>query len=106
MELDLNTATSPWATGGLVTNVEVKGTVSVQGDDAAVQDSDISVAGANSYAVELRHANNVTIRNNNLHGPVQTPYPDYCDNGIRDIYGGLRELDRRRTTTSGIAPAG
>lgn len=78
--------------GGLLTNVEVKGTVSVQGDDAAVQDSDISVAGANSYAVELRHANNVTIRSNNLHGPVQTPYPDYCDNGIRDIYGDSENL--------------
>ena len=73
---------------GLVTNVQVNG--DVEFDDSSggtVQDSDIETSGDSSYAVQLRHANNVTIKDNNIHGPVQTPYPDYCDSGIRDIYG-------------------
>ena len=72
--------------GGVVANVQCSCSVWFMGDGGTLVDSDISTGGDGSYPVELRHSSNVTIKNNNIHGPVQTPFPDYCDNGIRDMY--------------------
>ena len=78
--------------GGVVRNIRCSCGVWFMADGGTLEDSDVSVSGDSSYAVELRHANNVTIKNNNIHGPVQTPYPRYCDNGIRDIYADSENL--------------
>ena len=72
-------------TGGTVKNVELNGVVSITGANATVEDSDISVSGEDTWAVQLRHASNATIEDNNLHG-VGLATGDSCDSGVRDIY--------------------
>jgi hypothetical protein len=73
--------------GALLTHVQVQGTdVSIQGDNATVEESDLSDPGG--WVIDLRHASHVTIKDNDLHGSVASA----CDNGIRDIYGDSESL--------------
>jgi hypothetical protein len=78
--------------GGVVKNVQLTGGVNVIGSNATVEDSDITCPGDSCWTVQLRHANNTTITNNNLHGQDSSP-GDGCDSGIRDIYGDSDGLD-------------
>ena len=72
--------------GGVLTNVRVAGNVNVAGDSATVENSDITVSGANSFGVQLLNANSATVAHNTIHGSTAS-VGNACDNGVRDVYG-------------------
>ena len=71
--------------GGTLKNVQFTGPVQIVGAGATVEDSDITISGEDSWAIQLRHASDATIEDNNLHGTGLTS-PNGCDSAIRDIY--------------------
>jgi hypothetical protein len=71
--------------GGALSNVELTGTVLLEGAGATVEDSDLSDSGADSYVIQLEHASDATIVDNNVHG-VGVSAPNGCDSAVRDIY--------------------
>ena len=78
--------------GGLVKNIQCSSCdVSLIGNGATLEDSDIQQAGSGNFPVQIRHASNITIEDNNIHGSAQGS-SSVCDNGIRDIYGDSENL--------------
>jgi hypothetical protein len=80
--------------GGTVKNVATS-VVQVTANNVTVEQCVISNGGENAYGVEIRHASNVIVQDNTIHGPVQFG-PERGDNGIRDIYGDSQNLTLRR----------
>ena len=80
----------------VIKNVRVTGRVWLDGSGATLEDSDVVVGGDGDPAIQLRHAPRATIRDNNIHGPVQTPYPRYCGAGISDVYGDSEDITVER----------
>ena len=72
--------------GAVIKNVSCACGVDVTNTGVTVENSDLEISGINSYPVQLRHANDATIVDNNLHG-IGVSDPKGCDSGIRDIYG-------------------
>jgi hypothetical protein len=80
------------AAGGIVKNVQCSSCdVAFVGNGGTLEDSEIEVAGSSNFPVQIRHASNITIDNNNIHGAGQGS-SSVCDNGIRDIYGDSENL--------------
>ena len=80
--------------GAVVKNVTCACGVDVANNGVTVEGSDLKISGINSYPIELRHASNATIVDNNLHGSGVSD-PNGCDSGIRDIYGDSDNLTVR-----------
>ena len=58
--------------------------MSVQGDNATIQDSDF--ANINGWSIALRHVTGTTIRNNSFNGDGKVTGSNACDQAVRDIY--------------------
>ena len=80
------------AAGGIVKNVQCSSCdVAFVGNGGTLEDSEIEIAGSSNFPVQIRHASNITIDDNNIHGAGQGS-SQVCDNGIRDIYGDSENL--------------
>ena len=77
--------------GGAVKNIQTGGAVEFFGDGGRLENSDLRGSGTGSYMVQIRHASNVVIKNNNIHGRSRAA-SQACDNGIRDIFGDSENL--------------
>ena len=79
------------AAGGVLKNVRVAGSVDLKGNGAAVEDSDVTASGSNSFPVAAVGGSNLVIDHDNIHGSAPS-IGKACEDGIRDVYGNSENL--------------
>jgi hypothetical protein len=80
------------ADNAVIKNVIVSsGSVDLFNSGSTFEDSDVQTTGSGEWPVMIRHASNITIKDNNIHGSG-TAVGSACEDGIRDVYGDSQNL--------------